>query len=142
MDLNCILKKLSNVIISNIQKIIGLNDINVGSFSGESTRKLAQQCGHIDYYNYVFQPFSNCVHSTWAHVGLHNTVKSVNPLHRNLLLPDLPLEDGFDFYSLILTAKYLDKIFNLFDKKILQINGRSNLRVQVDKILKNFPVEQ
>jgi len=30
---------------------------------------MAEEAGCIDFYNYVYSPFSGCVHSMWQHIG-------------------------------------------------------------------------
>jgi hypothetical protein len=64
------------------QRLDQLIDINLGSWSGINTRKMAEEAGVIDFYNYVYQPFSGAVHSNWAHVGDKNTNFCENPAHR------------------------------------------------------------
>jgi hypothetical protein len=48
----------------NKQRATFLTDVNVGSWSGISTRTMADEAGCIDFYNYVYTPFSACTHST------------------------------------------------------------------------------
>jgi hypothetical protein len=99
-----------------------LVEVNVGSWSGKSTREMAQEAGILDFYNYVYTPFSQCAHSTWYHVGRYNSGRSESPLTGQLWVPRI--ESASDIWTLSLAAKYLDKSFNLFDEKAL---GRSPL---------------
>lgn len=101
----------------NEQRYTFLTEVDVGSWSGMTTRQMAEEAGCIDFYNYVYQPFSSAVHSTWAHVGLHNMRECQNPLHRYHRIPSLN-HIGSDAYDLFLAAKYLNKSFRLFDKKM------------------------
>lgn len=64
------------------QQLEFLTEINLGSWSGKSTRVMAQEAGCIDFYNYVFQPFSAAVHSYWSHVGRINVEYCQNPAHK------------------------------------------------------------
>src|SRR5713101_2030176 len=57
----------------NAQKWGFLVDVNVGSWSGKTTRQMAEEAGILDFYNYVYTPFSQCAHSTWHHVGRYNS---------------------------------------------------------------------
>jgi hypothetical protein len=97
-----------------------LVEVNVGAWSGKNTREMAQEAGILDFYNYVYTPFSQCAHSTWYHVGRFNSGPSGSPLTRQLWVPRI--ESANDIWTLSLAAKYLDKSFNLFDEKAL---GRS-----------------
>ncbi len=98
------------------QRYSFLTEVNVGSWSGLSARKMAQEAGCIDFYNYVYQPWSGVAHSQWQHVGRYNVEQCGNPLHLNHLTPAAPR-----FYSelhlLQLAGKYVDKAFRLFDEK-------------------------
>jgi hypothetical protein len=40
---------------------------------------MAEQAGLLDFYNYVYTPFSQCAHSTWYHVGRYNSAPSEAP---------------------------------------------------------------
>jgi Family of unknown function (DUF5677) len=66
----------------NRQRATFLTDVNLGSWSGISTRTMADEAGCIDFYNYVYTPFSSCTHSTWHHVAMYNLSPCNNPLHR------------------------------------------------------------
>jgi hypothetical protein len=79
---------------------------------------MAEEAGILDFYNYVYTPFSQCVHSTWYHVGRYNSGSSESPLTRQLWVPGIH-ESPTDPWNLNLTAKYLDKSFNLFDERAL-----------------------
>lgn len=98
----------------NSQRYTFLTEVNLGSWSGSSTRKMAEEANLLDFYNYVYQPFSNCTHSTWGHISKYNNVPSDNPFHKFLRQP-LILEFYPDFFFMELAAKYLAKSFKLFD---------------------------
>jgi hypothetical protein len=99
----------------NSQKYTFLTEVNLGSWSGLNTRKMAEEADLLDFYNYVYQPFSNCTHSTWAHISKYNTIVSDNPLHRFLRQPMI-IEFEPHISYLNLAGKYLDKSINAFDK--------------------------
>lgn len=99
----------------NSQKYSFLTEVNLGSWTGNSTRIMAEKANLLDFYNYVYQPFSNCVHSTWGHISKYNNVPSENPFHKYLRHPQI-LDFHPDFFYLELTAKYLSKSFKLFDE--------------------------
>jgi hypothetical protein len=100
------------------QKWNFLVEVNVGAWSGKSTREMAEQAGILDFYNYVYTPFSQCAHSTWYHVGRYNSGPSESPLTRLLWTPQIA-ESESDVSNLKLVAKYLDKSFDAFDEKAL-----------------------
>jgi hypothetical protein len=102
----------------NVQRWHFLVEVNVGAWSGKNTRQMAEEAGILDFYNYVYTPFSQCAHSTWFHVGRHNSGPSESPLSRQLWMPGIP-DFSTDPWNLSLAAKYLDKSFNLFDEKAL-----------------------
>jgi hypothetical protein len=88
---------------------------------------MAEEAGILDFYNYVYTPFSQCVHSTWHHVGRYNSQPSDRPLTSLLWVPDIADASG-DVWNLHLVAKYLDRTFNLFDEKALQRSPTSEIR--------------
>ncbi|MBD3837742.1 DUF5677 domain-containing protein [Brevundimonas sp.] len=89
-------------------------EVNLGSWSGLNTRQMAEDAGFIDFYNYVYQPFSGVAHSNWAHVSMFNTLHCENPahrLHRGAAIAPIPA----DLHWLYLASKYLSKTFGHFD---------------------------
>jgi hypothetical protein len=94
-----------------------LVEVNLGAWSGKTTRAMAEEAGILDFYNYVYTPWSQCAHSTWYHVGRYNTIRSDSPFTRQLWRPRI--ESATDPWTLSLAAKYLDKSFNVFDEKAL-----------------------
>jgi hypothetical protein len=111
----------------NAQKWSFLIDVNVGSWSGKTTRQMAEEAGILDFYNYVYTPFSQCAHSTWYHVGRYNSWPTESPLTRQLWMPYIR-DASSDIWNLNLLAKYLDKSFNLFDEKALQRKPSSEIQ--------------
>jgi len=98
----------------NAQRATFLTDVNLGSWSGMSTRAMAEEAECLDFYNYVYVPFSSCSHSMWQHVARYNLKDCRNPLHRFHWVPALreaPLDPDY----LYLAAKYLQKTFATFD---------------------------
>lgn len=90
-------------------------EVNLGSWSGASVRKMAQEIGDEDFYKFSFTPFSGCVHSTWEHVHLYNTIPCRNPLHKFHELPamiDAPLDPDYLYRS----AKYVSMSYRAYDK--------------------------
>jgi hypothetical protein len=111
----------------NHQKWSFLVEINIGAWSGKNTREMAEEAGILDFYNYVYVPFSQCAHSTWYHVGRYNSRPSDSPLTSLLRIPCIADSPG-DVWNLDLAAKYLDKSFNAFDEKALGVAPSSDIR--------------
>jgi hypothetical protein len=122
----------------NSQRYTFLTEVNLGSWSGKSTRLMAEEADCLDFYNYVYQPFSSCVHSTWGHISRYNVEPSDNPLHRFLYKPII-LDFDPDITYLDLAAKYLDKSFKTFDNKFHfrfdKDSSYSKLISDLDKII-------
>ena len=73
----------------NSQKMAQFVVVNLGSWSGFTVRRMAEEAGCIDFYNRVYQPFSAAVHSNWAHISDKNTVECQNPTHREHRIPTI-----------------------------------------------------
>jgi hypothetical protein len=110
----------------NTQRWSFLVEVNVGAWSGKTTREMAEESGILDFYNYVYTPFSQGAHSTWHHVGRFNSAPSESPLTRQVWIPRI--EDATDVWALSLVAKYLDKSFNIFDEKALGCSPSSEVQ--------------
>jgi len=109
----------------NSQRFTFLTEVNVGSWSGIPTRQMAEEADCLDFYNFVYNPFSACAHSTWYHIARYNLKQCSNPLHRYHLVPeDHELPSSPDY--LYLSAKYLQKSFAVFDRTFsVQFDGQS-----------------
>jgi len=115
----------------NCQRWSFLVEVKVGAWSGKTTRQMAEEAGILDFYNYVYTPFSQCAHSTWYHVGRYNSGPSESPLTGQLWMP-LIADSSSDVWNLVLAAKYLDKTFNTFDEKALKRPASSRIRDWID----------
>jgi hypothetical protein len=99
------------------QRASFLQDVDLGKWSGISVRQMAEEAGCLDFYNYVYAPFSSCAHSMWQHIGQYNLGTCNNPLHRYHRVPiSVNHEPSLDYF--ILAAKYWDKTLRAFDSKI------------------------
>ena len=94
-----------------------LQDVDLGKWSGISVRQMADEAGCIDFYNYVYAPFSSCAHSMWQHIGLYNLTTCNNPLHRYHRMP-ISVDHEPSLYYFILAAEYWDKTLKLFDENV------------------------
>ena len=99
------------------QRLDALVEINLGSWSGLSARKMAEETENLDFYNYVYQPFSSCVHSNWFHISMYNTTACENPAHRWHRLPVMH-DFNADAFWLYLCAKYYSKTLRVFDRAV------------------------
>lgn len=108
----------------NSQRWTFLTDVNLGSWSGKSTRAMAQEADCMGIYNYAYQPFSACTHSMWNHVARYNLQHCDNPLHHYHRVPIDP-EPGLDPDYLYRASKYVARIFDTFDEQ-------SGVEVSVD----------
>lgn len=106
----------------NVQRFTWLTEVNLGSWSGKNVREMAEEAECLDFYNFVYGPFSACSHSTWEHVERYNLQKCQNPLHRLHRVPVVP-DAPLDPYYLRLAAKYLRKTLHAFDS----VTGTSGL---------------
>lgn len=100
----------------NSQRYSFMTEVNIGSWSGIDTRKMAEEAGCIDLYNYAYAPFSAATHNMWHHVAKYNLVPCPDPLHRYHKIPVI-LDVGIDIDYVYRAAKYVEKAFNLFDEK-------------------------
>ena len=96
------------------QRFSFLTEINLGSWSGISTRKMAEQSGCLDIYRHAYTPFSAATHSTWEHVARYNLVHCESPLHRHHRIPWV-YPDAPDVDYLYRGAKYVEKTFRRFE---------------------------
>lgn len=97
------------------QRYSFLTTVDVGSWSGHSTRDIAEEAGCRNLYRFAYSPFSSCAHSMWNHIGKFNVRFSENPLHKYVRLPfdpDIPPNPE----TLINSAKYLLKSVLAIDK--------------------------
>lgn len=99
----------------NSQRYTFLTEVNVGSWSGISTRQMAEESDCMDFYNFVYTPFSTAAHNMWGHIARYNLVQSDNPLHKYLRQPTLG-EFAIDIYNIRLAVKYADKLIRKFDE--------------------------
>jgi hypothetical protein len=90
-------------------------EVNVGSWSGKSTREMAAEAGCESLYKFAYVPFSGPAHSMWQHVGIHNVVPCKNPLHKNHRIPIIP-EPRLDPDFLYRSSKYVSRTFDLLTK--------------------------
>jgi hypothetical protein len=111
-----------------------LTEVNLGNWAELNQRKMAEEIGELDFYNYCYTPYSAGIHSMWHHIGVYNLKRCENPLHQFHKVPHLPLFDA-DAHFLILAGKYLQMVFDLFDEKTgVEINKPSAFQILCSEI--------
>lgn len=109
-------------------------DINLGGWSGISAYQMAKEIGDENFYNIVYSPFSNSVHSTWNHIIKFNLEQSKNPLHGFIKTPSFKTLPP-DMHYVELAAKYLQMSFAVTDKSIpLSVEIKSSKKKLLDEI--------
>ncbi len=94
------------------QRLMQYVDVNLGSWTGSSIRKMCEEVGDKDLYDFWFAPHSACAHNTWQHVSVWNTKVCRNPLHQehrlsHTAMPNLTLEyvhQAAKFFSALIEA--------------------------------------
>lgn len=92
-------------------------EVNVGSWSGKTTREMATEANCLPLYKFAYVPFSGAAHSMWQHVGRYNIIPCENPLHKNHGIPAIP-EIGPDPDYLYRSSKYVSRTYDLLSEKL------------------------
>ena len=92
-------------------------EVNVGAWSGMSTREMAKEIGRESIYKYAYVPFSATVHNMWQHVGSYNMKRCENPLHKWHFVPEV-LRAPVDIDFMYRSSKYVSLSYEAFDKKM------------------------
>jgi hypothetical protein len=98
------------------QRLMFLQDVDLGKWSGISVRQMAEEAGCLDFYNFVYTPFSACAHSMWNHIARYNLITCTNPLHRLHRRPMSRIAEP-ELHYLLLAAKYWMKTLDTFDER-------------------------
>jgi len=99
----------------NSQRHDFMTEVNVGSWTGLSTREMAKEANCEGLYKFVYVPFSGTAHNMWQHISEYNLDRCKNPLHKYHKVPSIPripLNPDYVYRS----AKYVDRSYELFDK--------------------------
>lgn len=103
-------------------------DVNVGSWSGKSTRDMALESDCESLYKFAYMPFSGAAHSMWQHVGIYNVERCRRALHKGHRIPQI-LSFSPDLDYLYRSSKYISRTYSALSLE---------LGLQVETIL---PVE-
>jgi len=105
--------------------------VSLGRFN---LQKMAEEANCLDLYRFAYTPFSSSVHNMWNHVSRYNLIVCTNPLHRLHKIPidpDMPMDMDYLYRA----AKYVEKAFNLFDRKIgIKIKMKSSFKKLKDNL--------
>lgn len=121
----------------NLQRATFLQDVDLGKWSGLSVRQIADEAGCLDFYHYVYTPFSGAAHSMWHHVAPYNLRTCGNPLHRYHRVPESPMLEP-DVQYLLLAAKYWDKSLGVFDAQFGVVGRQPSAR---DSLIDDLTVD-
>ena len=117
-------------------------DVNVGSWSGMSTREMAKAIGRESIYKFAYVPFSGPTHNMWQHVGVYNVQPCTNPLHNGHLVPTIRAAPN-DPEFLYLAAKYVSQSFEIFDEKLgVHVERVLPIKYFLEHPFSNEPSEQ
>ena len=94
----------------NSQHFSFLQEVDVGNWSGKTTRDMAMESDNSSLYRFAYTPYSNCAHNIWNHIGVFNSRPSDNPLHRFIREPNI-LETAFEPSVFMNSSKYLQKSY-------------------------------
>lgn len=98
----------------NSQRRDFMTEVNVGSWSGLDTRKMAQQSGCEGLYKFAYVPFSAVAHNMWQHVSIYNLKPCDNPLHKFhkvATITETPIDADYVYRS----AKYVNRSYKAID---------------------------
>lgn len=113
-------------------------DVNLGSWSGKSTRQMALECDCEGLYKFAYVPFSAATHSMWNHVGIYNVESCRVAMHKHHYLPCIrEFDPDADF--LYRSSKYISKSFSAFTEKT---KSHADVLLPVEFFAKNFPRDE
>ncbi len=96
----------------NGQHFIFLQYVDVGSWSGITTRQMAKEADCLDLFTFVYQGWSHAAHGTWNHIGRFDALPTREPLHKYIWQP-ANLEHGRQVDVVIQATKYFDELCGL-----------------------------
>jgi hypothetical protein len=93
---------------------------------GKAIRKMAEECGLLDFYRQTYSMASGISHSEWWSVETHAMERCRNILHGGHLIPSLSLGSGG---NVKLAGSWVDQLYTLI-RISLQILGTDEQAVQ------------
>ncbi|MDH3998206.1 MAG: DUF5677 domain-containing protein [Desulfuromonadales bacterium] len=95
----------------NSQHYHFLQDVNIGSWSGTSTRKMAEEADCLSLYQFAYVPWSSAAHGSWNHIGRYDSFMAEEPLHKHIRQPFYFKHQEFHFVDN--AVKYLNDLLVL-----------------------------
>lgn len=92
-------------------------DVNVGSWSGKSTRDMALEADCESLYKFAYMPFSGAAHSMWQHVGIYNVEQCRKALHKGHRVPQI-LNFNPDIDYLYRSSKYVSRTYSALSSEL------------------------
>lgn len=93
----------------NRQHFEFLQYVDVGSWSGITTRDMAIEAGCLDLFNFAYQGWSHAAHGTWNHIARFDALPAREPLHKYVWQP-ANLEHHHQVDVVVQATKYFDKL--------------------------------
>lgn len=90
-------------------------EVNVGSWSGASTRKMAKESDCEGLYKFAYAPFSSVAHNMWSHISLYNLETCSNPLHKFHRVPTIK-DALLDVDYVYRASRYVSRSFQSVDE--------------------------
>jgi uncharacterized protein DUF5677 len=109
----------------NAQHFAFLQDVDVGSWSGMSTRQMAEEADCMSLYNFAYTPWSFAAHGMWNHIACFDATPGQEPLHKHIWVPT-NFDHGRQTDVIINATKYFDKLCTL-------VVTHFGLKVQVEQ---------
>ena len=123
----------------NAQHYSFLQHVNVGSWSGISTRDMAKEAGCLDLYNFAYTGWSHAAHGTWNHVGRFDALPSHEPLHKHIWQP-ANVEHGQHIDVVVQGTKYFDELCVLIVEEFkLKMDGPNPNAWLEERLSEIFP---
>jgi Family of unknown function (DUF5677) len=129
----------------NSQHFAFLQHVDVGSWSGISTRQMAEEADCMSLYTFAYTPWSFAAHGMWNHIGRFDATPGPEPLHKHMWQPT-NFEHGRQTDVVVNATKYFDKLCTLaverFELKMSVEPPNSWLRMRLGKLYKEMPSEE
>lgn len=95
----------------NAQHYSFLQHVDVGSWSGISTRKMAEEADRLSLYDFAYTGWSHAAHGTWNHIGRFDAFPTGEPLHKHIWEP-ANVDHGNQVDIVIQATKYFDESYS------------------------------
>ena len=86
-----------------------LQHVDLGSWSGITTRKMAEEADCLGLYDFAYVSWSHAAHGTWNHIGRFDSFPSPEPLHKHIWQP-VNFDHGHQVDVVVQATKYFDEV--------------------------------